>query len=98
MPALFRRILQLALACGLASFHACAQDADKVLDAAIKASGGSSKLRKVLTISIEGTVARRSDGKEGTYTLNLKWPNRYYAELTFGGQPEILAYNGKSAW
>lgn len=98
MSAQFRRILFLALACGLAPFHARAQDADKVLDAAIKASGGSSKLRKVQTVSIEGTVTRRSDGKEGTYTLNLKGPNRYYAELTFGGQPEILAYNGKSAW
>jgi hypothetical protein len=98
MSARFRRILLLALAYFLAPAHACAQDADKLLDAAIKASGGSSKLRKVLTISIEGTVTRRSDAKEGTYTLNLKWPNRYYAELTFGGQPEILAYNGKSAW
>ncbi|HWZ96694.1 MAG TPA: hypothetical protein VN025_02950 [Candidatus Dormibacteraeota bacterium] len=93
-----RRILLLALACGLASFPASAQDADKVLDAAIKASGGSGKLRKVLTLSVEGTVTRQSDSKTGAYTLNLKSPNRYYAELTFAGQPEILAYNAKSAW
>ncbi|HYK40011.1 MAG TPA: hypothetical protein VEU98_08285 [Candidatus Eremiobacteraceae bacterium] len=98
MLAHFRRILLITLACGLAPIWACAQDGNKILDAAIKASGGSSKLRKVLTVSIEGTVTRQSDAKAGTYTLNLKWPNRYYAEFTFAGQPEILAYNGKSAW
>jgi len=30
--------------------------------------------------------------------LNLKAPNRYYTEFNFAGQPEIFAYNGKSAW
>jgi len=98
MTPLFRNFLLALMALSALSISAPAQDADKVLDAAVKASGGSSKLRKVLTLSLEGTLLRQSDSKSGTYTLNLKSPNRYYAEFTFAGQPEILAYNGKSAW
>src|SRR5690242_18126149 len=75
-----------------------AQDADKIIEACIKASGGSAKLRKILTASIEGTATRESDAKSGAYTLKLKSPNRYYSEFSFGGQTQILAYNGKSAW
>ncbi len=81
-----------------ASASAFAQDAEKVLEASIKASGGASKLRRVLTLTLEGTVTRESDSKSGAYTLNLKAPNRYYTEFNFAGQPEIFAYNGKSAW
>lgn len=98
MPALLRKtLLALTVLSALAGV-VCAQDADKILDAAVKASGGSSKLRKVLTLSLEGTITRESDSKSGTYTFKAKSPNRYYVELTFSGQPEILAYNGKSAW
>src|SRR5262249_23517729 len=75
-----------------------AQDAEKTVDAYIKASGGPSKLRQALTISLQGTLTRESDSKSRPYTLNLKPPNRYYAELNISGQPEIFAYNGKSAW
>jgi len=98
MTPLFRNFLLALVALCALTTSAPAQDADKVLDAAVKASGGSGKLRKVLTLSLEGTLGRQSDSKSGTYTLNLKSPNRYYAEFTFAGQPEILAYNGKSAW
>lgn len=98
MPPLFRNFLPALLILSLASVSARAQDAGKILDASVKASGGSAKLRKVFTLSLEGTVIRQSDSKSGTYTFNLKSPNRYYTEFTFAGQPEILAYNGKSAW
>jgi hypothetical protein len=89
-------ILLAAIACAAAP--APAQDAAKILDDSIKASGGSRALGKLLTVSIEGNLTRQSDSKSGTYTLHLKSPNRYYSELTFNGQPEIFAYNGKSAW
>lgn len=93
------RIACLALAALFAASRpAHAQDADKILDAYVKASGGSSKLKKITTISLQGTLTRESDSKSGAYTLNLKSPNRYYLELSFAGQPEILSYNGKSAW
>ncbi len=75
-----------------------AQDAAKILNDSIKASGGSRALSKLLTVSFEGTVTRQSDAKSGTYTLHLKSPNRYYSEIAFNAQPEIFAYNGKSAW
>jgi hypothetical protein len=97
MAALSRTLVSLA-AITLAALPALAQDATKILDDSIKASGGSRAIGKLLTMSVEGTVARQSDAKLGTYTLHLKSPNRYYLEITFNGQPEIFAYNGKSAW
>jgi len=75
-----------------------AQDANKVIDQSIKASGGAGKLSKLQTLSLQGSLTRVSDGKTGAFTLDLKSPNRYYLELATTEQPEILAYNGKSAW
>ena len=84
-----------SLAC-LASLRA--QEAGKIIEQYVKAAGGSGKLSKLQTLSLEGSLTRVSDGKTGTFTLDVKIPNRYYLELIAGGQPEILAYNGKSAW
>ena len=75
-----------------------AQDATKIIDQYVQASGGRSKLSKLQTLSLQGSMTRVSDGKTGAFTLDLKTPNRYYLELVAGEQPEILAYNGKSAW
>jgi len=75
-----------------------AQDASKVIDQYVKAVGGSGKVSKVRTLSLEGTLNRASDRKTGTFTFDTKSPNRYYLELLVGEHPEILAYNGKSAW
>ena len=75
-----------------------AQDATKIIDQYVKARGGSSKLSKLQTLSLQGSMTRVSDRKTGAFTLDLKTPNRYYLELVAGEQPEILAYNGKSAW
>ncbi len=84
-----------SLAC-LPSLHA--QDPGKIINQYVKAAGGSGKLSKLQTLSLEGSLTRVSDGKTGTFTLDTKTPNRYYMELFAGDQPEILAYNGKSAW
>jgi hypothetical protein len=75
-----------------------AQQAGKIIDQCVKAQGGAARLSKVHTVSLEGSLTRVSDGKAGTFTLDTKSPNRYYLELVVGEQPEILAYNGKSAW
>src|SRR5215469_16987465 len=75
-----------------------AQQAAKIIDQCVKAQGGGARLSKVRTVSLEGSLTRVSDGKSGTFTLDTKFPNRYYLELVVGEQPEILAYNGKSAW
>src|SRR5467141_2453491 len=74
-----------------------AQDAQKIVEQYIKAVGGSKALSKAATIIIEGTF-HTADGKNGTYTLNTKLPNRYYSELVIGDVSLIEAYNGKSAW
>src|SRR5258708_10652562 len=87
-------LLVFSLFCALPSR---AQDATKIIDQYIKASGGSSKLSKLQTLSLQGSMIRVSDGKTGAFTLDLKTPNRYYLELVAGAHPEILAYNGKSA-
>jgi outer membrane lipoprotein-sorting protein len=88
-------VLFASLAC-LASLRA--QEAGKIIEQYVKAAGGSGKLSKLQTLSLEGTLTRVSDGKTGTFTLDIKTPSRYYMELIAGDQPEILAYNGKSAW
>jgi len=91
------RMFLLVLCLG-GALPALAQDAGKIIDQYVKASGGSGKLSKLQTLSLEGSLTRASDGKTGTFTLHSKAPNRYYMELIAAGQPEILAYNGKSAW
>jgi hypothetical protein len=96
-----RLLLQpiLLVLCSLAACNAVlAQDPAKIIDQYIKATGGSSKLSKLQTLTIEGSLTRASDAKTGTFTFDSKSPNRYYLELIAGEQPEILAYNGKSAW
>ena len=75
-----------------------AQEAEKIVNAYVKAAGGSRALSRVQTISIEGTVAGADDGNSGTYTFDTKLPNRYYSELIVGGKSVIESYNGESAW
>jgi hypothetical protein len=88
----------LLASCLPAAAPASAQEPAKIIDQYVKAAGGSSRLSKTRSLALEGTLTRASDGKSGTFTLDLKSPNRYYLELVLGEQPEILSYNGKSAW
>ena len=74
-----------------------AQDAQKIVEQYIKAVGGSKRLSKANTVTLEGTF-QTADGKGGTYTLDTKLPNRFYSELVAGDSSQIEAYNGKSAW
>lgn len=73
------------------------QDAGKIVDEYVKAVGGKKALERVQSETLEGTFTG-ADGKAGTYTLDLKVPNRYYSELVTGDRNFIEAYNGKSAW
>lgn len=73
------------------------QEASKIIDQYVKAAGGSKTLAKVHTYSLDGAI-HEGDGKPGTYTLRVKLPNRYYSEIRTVGEPQIEAYNGKSAW
>ena len=73
------------------------QEPAKIVDQYVKAAGGARALSKIQTLALEGTFST-DDGKSGTYTFNVKLPNRYYLELLVGEQNLIEAYNGKSAW
>ncbi len=75
-----------------------AQDAGKIIDQCIRASGGAKALSKIQTLTLEGDLTVSSSGQSGAYTLLTKSPNRYYAEITLGTEQSIVAYNGKSAW
>jgi len=88
--------LVLLLVCLAAPLHA--QDAAKILNQYVKASGGAHTLSKIQTITLEGTVAAQNGAKPGAYTLDLKLPNRYYSEMVMGDQSWIESFNGKSAW
>ena len=82
---------------GFLGAPARAQDAQKIVDQYIRATGGAKALSKARTIAIEGSF-HTPDGKAGTYTLDTRLPNRYYSELVSGDESLIEAYNGKSAW
>jgi hypothetical protein len=77
---------------------AFAQNAGKLIDEYLKAAGGAKAISRVQTLAVEGTLTGGADGKAGTFTLNTRSPNRYYAELVAGDKGWIEAYNGKSAW
>jgi hypothetical protein len=83
---------------GMLAASTRAQDPDKIVNDCIKAEGGSKALSRIQKLSMEGTFTNSADGKEGTYTLDTRLPNRYYSELVSGGSTLIEAYNGKSAW
>lgn len=99
--------VSLLLAALLFTPVAHAQDANKVLEQYIKAVGGGKALSKLQTLTLDGTFAATgapaadpmAKGEvNGTYTLAIKQPNRYYSELRENGKVLIEAYNGKSAW
>jgi hypothetical protein len=104
--------IALVFACLLTSATPShAQDANKVIEQYQKAAGGSKALSKILTLTIEGTFTSPDGSKSGSYTFDVKSPNRYYSELNVesgvnldAAQPKleahhlIEAYNGKSAW
>jgi hypothetical protein len=75
-----------------------AQDASKIIDQYVKASGGTKALSKVQTLALDGNAQASADEPAGTYTFIVKLPNRYYTEVRSGGKTYIEAYNGKSAW
>jgi hypothetical protein len=86
------------LAALIAAMPAYGQDAEKIVEQYIKAQGGGKTLSKVQTEVLEGTLTNAADGKSGTYTFDIKLPNRYYSELIIDDKDVIEAYNGKSAW
>lgn len=73
-------------------------EAARIISQYVKAAGGSHVLSRVRTISLQGTIAASGDSPAGSFTLDMKSPNRYYSEIILGSKRLILAFNGKSAW
>jgi len=109
--ALFRRFSISIIFLFVLAAPSEAQDANKIIEQYQKAAGGSKALSKLSTLTIEGTFSSSGAARSGTYTLDLKAPNRYYSELNIesgvnvdAAQQKleahhlIEAYNGKSAW
>jgi hypothetical protein len=92
LPIAFMALILTAMAS-----PARAQEAAKIIDQYVKATGGTKAWSRIQTLTLEGTFTSE-DGKTGTYTLDTKLPNRYYSELLAGEKNLIEAYNGKSAW
>ena len=85
--------LALLLVCLAAPLHA--QDAAKILNEYVRASGGARALSKIQTITLEGTVAAQNGAKPGAYTFDVKLPNRYYSEMVMGDQSWIEVFQRK---
>ena len=83
---------------GCAAGSSRAQDKDRILDEAVKASGGGTALSKVRTVVLEGSIAATDGAAAGSFTFDLKVPNRYYMEIVASDRSVIEAFNGKSAW
>lgn len=75
-----------------------AQQASKIIEQYVKAAGGAKTLSRIQTVSLDGAIQGGADEQSGTYTFRVKLPNRYYSEVRSGGNTQIEAYNGKSAW
>lgn len=73
-------------------------DPNRVIDACIRAEGGSKRLAALRTVEYQGTLTSPDNKATGTYTLILEQPNRLFQEMATGTQAVREAYNGQSAW
>jgi hypothetical protein len=88
----------LAIAFAFSAVSMQAQEPAKIAEQYVKSEGGRKTLSKIQTMALDGAFTNAADGKSGTYTFDVKLPNRFYSELVVGNKPLIEAYNGKSAW
>jgi hypothetical protein len=99
--AIMQRLLRFLCLLGaslLCARYCLAQNASKIIDQYVKATGGGKTLGSIQTVLVDGTIQAADNATPGTYSFRVKLPNRYYTELRTGGKTWIAAYNGKSAW
>lgn len=87
----------LILSLVLSPLIAAGQSASKIVAQYQKTIGGSSLLKGLKTVDIQGHVTAGPDSN-GTFTEDLQAPNRIYLEVSLGTHRWSEAYNGKSAW
>jgi hypothetical protein len=64
----------------------------------LRAMGGAQRIAGIRTQTITGNLLEVSTGKNGSYSLIAKAPNRFYIENLIEPDQEVAAYNGMSAW
>ncbi len=72
--------------------------ADKVIERAVRATGGANAVLTIRSTEISGSVVRRNDGKTGLYTELTAGPSQRLQEITFGQEVITKANNGVSGW
>ena len=75
-----------------------ARNAGKIIEACVRAEGGSKRLSQQRAVEFQGTVTDAGSMAAGSFTMILERPNRLYREVTLGDDTRREAYNGKSAW
>jgi hypothetical protein len=81
--------------------NATSAEALHILHEAAKAAGGSGALSKTRSIVLEGSVAAPNGTTSESFTMDVKFPNRYYLEMSGPSAAKggfIDSFNGKSAW
>ncbi len=74
----------------------CAQTADDVINAYLKARGGLAKIRAVQSERVSGTLSF-GPAIEGPFFVERKRPLKMHMEMKLNGQTLIRVYDGKSA-
>lgn len=74
----------------------CAQTADDVINAYVKARGGLTKIKAVQTERVTGVITF-APGVEGPFFVERKRPLKMHMEITVNGQTLLRVYDGKSA-
>src|ERR1041385_1912202 len=74
------------------------QTAEKVVEAYLKAKGGSKAVAQIKEATIAGNLTEEASGKSGSFSLITRPANRYYLEILAGGDRAAEAYNGMSGW
>ena len=94
-------VLMFVLACGASAQEqgaARGPNAGKIIDAWLRAEGGSKRLAQLHAVEYQGTVTDSATKASGPFTLILEQPNRIYQEVNLASEKIRVAYNGKSAW
>src|SRR4051812_9441438 len=74
------------------------QTVEKVVDAYLKAKGGSKAIAQIRDSAIAGSLTEEGSGKSGSFSIITKPANRFYLEIIAGGDRAAEAYNGMSGW
>jgi len=94
---MFRKPLITAAAVFALALPMFAQTADEIMANYVKAVGGMDKIKTIKTLRTTGKLSAPG-GFEAPVMEEKKRPNLDRQELTFQGQTQVQAYDGKNGW